>query len=188
MSQCVRFAQFAQDKRANRLGFLCESLIFLFRTQKTSDSLKKINIFERFYHFLKVFEKSKRFTHSLWAKWANRSGSSGQMSDYVWFAHFAQRDWANEGIACFLANAHSLITRSFFCKKEQFAQKTDDRIPNPAWSNAVHSCKFKMISLYCWALVALCHFPGPSIAVQSCLFFALFCSYKLMPPYFDYSS
>ena len=48
--------------------------------------------------------------------WANRSGRSPKMSEWGNRAFF----WANRSFA------------NFFAKNEQFAQKTDERIPSPA--------------------------------------------------------
>ena len=118
------------------IGFLSKSITFIFRSQKISDWLKKkIFLIIFFVRFLQYFLKSKRFAHSFWAKWANRSGCSGQMSDCKRFAQVAQKEWAivskllrsltkkwaNERITHFLSK---LLICSLFW------QKTSDSLQN----------------------------------------------------------
>ena len=96
---------------------------------------KKIFLIIFFVRFLQYFLKSKSFAHSFWAKWANRSGCSGQMSDRKRFAQVAQKEWAivskllrsltkkwaNEQITHFLSK---LLICSLFW------QKTSDSLQN----------------------------------------------------------
>ena len=116
MSDCERFAQVAHDKWVNvsdslrslrTNGQMSESLGFLlFRANRSfSLSLTKNERFAQkkfgkksyflyvFYSSLEV-KKKKSFAHSFWAKWANRPGCSGQMSDCEPFAQVTQKEWA----------------------------------------------------------------------------------------------
>ena len=61
--------------------------------------------------------------------WAIRSGHSPKMSDHEQIAQVAHQKWANEQIV-FLSES---LIRSFFQTNERFAQKTDERIQNPAF-------------------------------------------------------
>ena len=51
------------------------------------------------------------------------------MSDHEQIAQVAHQKWANEQIV-FLSES---LIRSFFQTNERFAQKTDERIQNPAF-------------------------------------------------------
>ena len=55
-------------------------------------------------------EQIAQVAHQKWAMWANRSSCSPKMSDHVRIAQIAH----------------------FFANNERFAQKTNERIPNPA--------------------------------------------------------
>ena len=140
MSDCERIVQVTQDKWANE-----QIAHFLFRSQKKSESLKKIVFFVRFLHFFyKFFKKGKdslipskqseRIAQVIQDKWAtvsdslsslrmnersraNRSGRSPKMSK-----------WAN--CSLFEQITHSL-TFFILAKNERFAPKFDERIPNP---------------------------------------------------------
>ena len=122
ISECERFAQVTQDKWAtvseslrslmtnegmwairsgcsgqmskwaNRSVFWANRSCSLL-LKKMNNSLKKIwknRILVRFHIFWKFFLKN---AHSFWAKWANRSSRSGQMSDRERFAQVAQKEW-----------------------------------------------------------------------------------------------
>ena len=112
----------------------------LFRSQKTSNSIKKIWLklyfLVRFlYIFCKFYKKNERFAQSLffkercewiaqvahqkWAMGANRSGLSPKMSEWANYSFFEQI-------------THLPIFVHFLAKNKQFTQKTDERIPNPA--------------------------------------------------------
>ena len=113
-----------------------------------------------FYHFFVSFFKNKRFTHSLVFKerceqvaqvahdkratvseslrlltkseqpWHICLGHSPKMSNREIFAQVAHQKWANEQIANFFERITHLPI--FSQKNQQFTQKTDERIPNPA--------------------------------------------------------
>ena len=72
-------------------------------------------IFLCFLQFFESFSESKSFAHSFWAKWANRSGRSGQMSDHERFAQVAQKEWA--------IVSKSLRSLTFLAKNEWCAPK-----------------------------------------------------------------
>ena len=80
------------SKWANRSVFWANRSCSLL-LKKMNNSLKKIwknRILVRFHIFWKFFFKN---AHSFWAKWANRSSRSGQMSDRERFAQVAQKEW-----------------------------------------------------------------------------------------------
>ena len=60
-------------------------------------------------------ERIAQVAHQKWAMWANCSGRSPKMSEWVNHSFF----WANRSFA------------HFWAKNERFAQKTDERIPSP---------------------------------------------------------
>ena len=95
-------------------------------------------------HFKKVFFLSKRFAHSISAKWANCSGRSGEMSNREWCAQVAQKEWVivskslrsltkNERIAHFL---RELLIRSLFWQKTSNSLRNSmSEFPNLIWTN-----------------------------------------------------
>ena len=101
------------------IGFLSKSITFIFRSQKISDWLKKkIFLIIFFVRFLQYFLKSKRFAHSFWAQWANRSGRSWQMRECERFAQVAQDKWANRSVFWANRSCSLLLTKNVqFLKK-----------------------------------------------------------------------
>ena len=119
ISECERFAQVAQDKwatvseslrslmtnegvwaiRSGCSGPMSESLVFLSKSLMFSFAHKKWTIrskkFEKivFWYVFTFFGSFFKNAHSFWAKWANRSSRSGQMSDRERFAQVAQKEW-----------------------------------------------------------------------------------------------
>ena len=71
--------------------------------------------------------RSLRGNEWLWANCSRRSGQTEEMSDRERIAQVAHPKWANRSL--FWAN-HSFA--HFMAKNEQFAQKTNERIPSPA--------------------------------------------------------
>ena len=59
-------------------------------------------------------------------KMSDHERFSPKIRDHARIAQVAHQKWANRSF--FVRSAHSLI----FCKKKQFAQKTDERMPSPA--------------------------------------------------------
>ena len=124
MSDYEQIAQVAPDKGVNvsdslrtneqmseSLGFMSKSFIFLYCSQKMSDSLKNIRkksyICTFFYSFLKFFKKAKdslipseqseqllRSLRKNERPWAIRSGRSEGMSDRDRIAQVAHQKWA----------------------------------------------------------------------------------------------
>ena len=74
-----------------------------------SESLRSLTKMSNVSKLLRSFTKNER-------PWANRTGRSPKMSEWVNRSFF----WANQSFA------------HFFTKSEWFAQKTDERIPSPA--------------------------------------------------------
>ena len=108
-------------KWANRSVFLSKSLIFSFAHKKWAIHSRK-SYFCSFSSFFAVFfKKSIRFAHSFWAKWANCSGHSGQMSDRERFAQVAQKAWAivSKLLRSLTKNKQMIesLIRSLFVKK-----------------------------------------------------------------------
>ena len=87
-------------------------------------------------------ERIAQVAQQKWAMWANRSGRSPKMSDHEQFAHIAQRKWASwanrsgrspkmiDWVNCSFFWANRSFTL-FWAKNQQFARKTDERIPSP---------------------------------------------------------
>ena len=136
MSDRERIPQVAPDKWVT----VSDSLRSLRGNEQMSDSLKKcwpkkskilflvcfiynfLNFFywknERIPHFLFFGERCEwiaQVAHQKWAMWANRSGCSPKMSEWVNPSFF----WVNRSFA------------HFWAKNEQFARKTDEQIPSP---------------------------------------------------------
>ena len=158
MSDCE---QIAQDKRASFSVFWVNHSFFSLLT-KNERLAKKLRIFCTFLQFSgNFFLKSKRFAHSLWVKWANCSGRSGQMSDREQLTHFAQREWAivSKSLTSLRGNEQSWTNHSgrsskmseslvFFSKKRV--------IHSENWWVYTQPCFFVWIYKYSeW-----CTFPG----------------------------
>ena len=138
-SYCERFAQIAQDKWAT-VSKLLRSLKtnerpWAIRSGCSEEMAKKSKIlFFSMFYIRFFYLKNERIAHSLffgercewiaqvahqkWAMWANRSGRSPKMSEWVNRSFF----WAN----CSFAH--------FWAKNERFARKTDERIPSPGYT------------------------------------------------------
>ena len=74
--------------------------------------------------------------------WAKRSSRSPKMGNCKQFAQVANQKWATVSKSLRLLTKNEQMSESlffselliclFFAKNERFAQKTDERIPNPA--------------------------------------------------------
>ena len=103
--------------------------------EKMSQSL----IFANFLFFGERCEWIAHFAQIKWAMWANRSFCSPKMSDHEQFTQVTQRKWENHWFRS--PKKSELVNRSFFwancsfanfwTKKEQFARKSNERIPSP---------------------------------------------------------
>ena len=125
MSDCERIAQVAHDKWGTVSDLLrslminepmseslvlcanCSFALLLTKNEQFTKKLTKIEFFGTF--FCKFFFKNERFSHSFFFN-----------EQCEWIAQVAHKKWAKERIT------------HFFAKNEQFAQKADDLIPNPA--------------------------------------------------------
>ena len=114
---------------------MSDSLIPSFLMSDVSESLRLLTKNER-------CERIAQVAHQKWAMWANRSGRSPKMSDVSKSLRLLtknERPWANRsGRSPKMSKwANRLFFRAnpsfahFLQKNEQFAQKTDERIPSP---------------------------------------------------------
>ena len=142
---------------------MSDSLIPSFLVSDVSESLRSLTKNER-------CERIAQVAHQKWAtmsdslrslrgnerSWANRSGRSPKMSEWANRSFF----WANRSFA------------HFFAKNERFAQKTDERIPSPAYyANSFllspPVCKFFHSATPIMQILSFCH---PYYSIQTLSF------------------
>ena len=134
-SDCEQIAQVSYDKWATisnslRSLMINEQIACLFWLNRSftlaltkneplaQKKLTKIIFFVTFFEHLKQKQVICSFPLFYWVMWVNRSGRSPKMSKSLVFLS-------------------ELLICSFFAKYEQFAQKTDEQIPNPAQRSGI---------------------------------------------------
>ena len=96
-------------------------------------------IFAHFSFFGERCEWIAHFAQIIWAMWANRSGCSPKMSDHKRFAHGHSEEMTDREQIVQVAH--------FLTKNEQFARKSNERIPSPALNTSLVSIKMLVFAL-----------------------------------------